>query len=392
MWNLTSGFCFNNGKESMIKRKAFTLIELLVVIAIIAVLMGLLLPAVQSAREAARRASCSNNLKQLGLAIHNFESTYGHFPRSGEHPVIIPGDPVQYKSQDYHSLFTLALQYMEQGNVYNQFNLVDRYNLDSNSTASSVAISIFLCPTNPLSGDRLGGAGRDNKGYGCSDYAVCPYVELDTLGRPKGDPNYNSNGTGKLSLAALTSGPYPARLYTKMSITGSQTYVDSKKVVHLDPAKGLIDSQLAGSTVASVSDGLSNSLGIYEDTGRSPKMWEDKGQNLAAASGGYLDPVTGEARCHWRWAEPDSASGVSKLINNNRNGGFVFGRAATSGECPWNAHDCAMNNEIFSFHSGGANTLMMDGSVRFLKESMNGSVLRALITKSEGEVISSENY
>ena len=120
-------------------------------------------------------------------------------------------------------------------------------------------------------------------------------------------------------------------------------------------------------------------------------MWENVGQNLAASTGGYLDPVTGEARCHWRWAEPDSASGVSKLINNNRNAGYALGVQPRPGQCPWNAHDCGPNNEVFSFHPGGANVLFArrlgavpQGDARTARSSAR------LITKNEGEVISSD--
>ncbi len=374
------------------RRGAFTLIELLVVIAIIAVLIALLLPAVQSAREAARRAQCVNNLKQLGLGIHNFESTYSSLPRSGEHPVTFT-DGKTYKSQDFHSAFTLTLPFMEQSVVFNAFNLSLRYNQPDNFTASATALGSFLCPTNPLAGDRSGGGGKDNFGYGCSDYAICPYTELDTMGNPTGSPAYGvAPAQKKLSLAAMTSSAYPTGLYSQFSPSGGQTYVSPSKTVHLDPAKGKIDPYLGGSTLGSITDGTSNSLLCYEDTGRSPRMWENVGQNLAASSGGYLDPTTGEARCHWRWAEPDSASGVSKLINNNKNAGYALGVQPAAGQCPWNAHDCGPNNEVFSFHSGGANVLLGDGSVRFLKESVAGPVLRALITKNEGEVLSSDSY
>jgi prepilin-type N-terminal cleavage/methylation domain-containing protein/prepilin-type processing-associated H-X9-DG protein len=371
-------------------RRGFTLIELLVVIAIIGVLIALLLPAVQAAREAARRAQCVNNLKQMALALHNFESSHGAFPRSGEHPVVFT-DGNTYKTQDYQSAFTLMLQFMEQSNVFNAYNLEMRHNQPENFTASAASVNTFLCPTNPLASDRTGGYGKDVAGYGCSDYAIAPYTELDLLGRPTGHPNYGvAPGLKKLSLAALTNGPYPVELYTKYTASGSQTYVSSSKTVHLDPTKGKIDPYWNGPTIASVIDGTANSMVIYEDVGRSPRMWETIGQNLAASSGGYLDPVTGEARCHWRWAEPDSASGISKLINNARTQGFVLGRPALPGECPWNAHDCGPNNEVFSFHPGGSNVAFGDGSVRFLKETVDGKTLRALLTKGEGEVISGD--
>src|SRR5712671_5695006 len=95
------------------RRCGFTLIELLVVIAIIAVLIALLLPAVQAARESARRAQCTNNLKQMGLGLHNFESANSAFPRAGEW-IFTWTDGTLRKTQDFHSQFTMILPYMEQ--------------------------------------------------------------------------------------------------------------------------------------------------------------------------------------------------------------------------------------------------------------------------------------
>ncbi len=379
--------------KSASARRGFTLIELLVVIAIIGVLVALLLPAVQAAREAARRAQCTNNLKQLGLALHNFESAHTAFPRSGEHPVTWTDGNV-YKTQDYQSAFTLLMPYMEQGVVFNTYNMELRHNLPANYTAASTSLNTFLCPSNGIAGDRTGGAGKDNFGYGCSDYAMCPYTEMDSLGNPSDSSSYGLSPAVKLlSLAALTSGPYPVDRYTKYAIPGGgQTYVSPKKTVHLDPTKGKIDVYFNGPKLSEITDGTSNSMFVYEDAGRSPKMWETVGQNLAASTGGYLDPETGEARCHWRWAEPDSASGVSKLVNNNKNGGYSFGVQPGPGQCPWNAHDCGPNNEIFAFHPSGANVLFGDGSVKFVKETIAGKVQRALITKNGGELVSQSDY
>ncbi len=367
-------------------RRAFTLIELLVVIAIIAVLISLLLPAVQSAREAARRAQCVNNLKQLGLSAHNFESAYNAFPRSGEHNATIGN--VVYKSQDYHSTFTMILSTIEQGTVYNTMNIQVPYNFACNTTAGFAVVRTFLCPTNNLAGDRSGD-GKDSIGFGCTDYATAPYTEIMANGTTKWQAGY----VGPIpEPGSLTGAQYPASVYKQYMCSGCPV----NKSMQLDPAKvltGEIDVFKGGPTVGSTTDGTSNTAMFYEDTGRSPKM-QGVG-NYSAPPTDYLPdlnapaPYNSGARRSWRWGDPDNAAGVSSGINNNKTGGFG---KPSCGPNDWGIHDCGPNNEIFSWHPGGANMCMTDGSVRFVKDTVSPAIVRALITRAGGEVISADAY
>ncbi len=162
-----------------VRRSGFTLIELLVVIAIIAVLIALLLPAVQAAREAARRAQCTNNLKQIGLALHNYQSSNGSFPM-GNTKVLIGGG---YNTWAGWSAHAQMLPFLEQTPLYNaiNFNLtgfafaVDAPSEYVNSTAAYAKINAFLCPSNPRSG---GGKGVN------SLYPVAPTDYAGSYGGP----------------------------------------------------------------------------------------------------------------------------------------------------------------------------------------------------------------
>lgn len=340
------------------RRSGFTLVELLVVVAIIGVLVGLLLPAVQKAREAANRARCQNHLRQLALAALNFESTYKGLPRAGEH-IVRWTDGVEYKTQDFQSPLLMLLPYVEQGDLFQQYNIQRRYNdpaSPTNQTVANTVVNIFLCPTNPLSGDRSGG--RDSLGFGANDYTTCPYVQQ------------TSGGVTTYLPTAMTGQSYPVSLYSMG--TGDGT-VSSSKRLQLDTSLGSIDAMWGLPKIADIGDGTSNSILMYEDVGRN--------ENMFGGSGEYLDPVTGTGRKWWRWAEPDTASGISKTINNNAGASYATSDPNGDG-CTWRNHDCGPNNEIWSFHGGGAGVAFADGHVVFLRQSVSFAVLSALATRS----------
>ncbi len=187
-----------NRKDCGRRRRGFTLIELLVVIAIIGVLVGLLLPAIQSARGMAFRTKCANNLRQIGLACMNFESVQKGLPRAGEHIITNWIDPAgsnggmpyaPLKTQDLQSPLLMILPHLEQETLFRGFDLRYRYNqpdavplngepvaAPQNKVISQTVIDIFLCPSNPLSQYRTNNA--DSFGYGCAD--TRPYRTLSS--------------------------------------------------------------------------------------------------------------------------------------------------------------------------------------------------------------------
>ena len=402
--------------KNVSRRKAgFTLVELLVVIAIIAVLVGLLLPAIQKVRAAAARSKCSNNMRQIGLAALNYESSNRALPRGGEHVWVegatgpIPGK--LHKVQDLQSTFTLLLPYIEQGQYADQYDLRYRYNdtaVPQNQKAAGATPAIFFCPENPLSKDRVDG--RDSAGFGCADYSPLPYSQLGADGSngdaySVGSPGPNGETSAQFWPTALTGRQYPdavAGVINGATVAGyykdfgvdAAGFVKASKTWQLDsstfnPVGGLnaaIDAQFGGTRMDEISDGTSVSIMFVEDVGQNEKML-DPTVSAGANKNSYIDPVAVggaySASKQWRWANPDIASGQSKKINSAKNGTYTTADA-TDG-CAWAQHDCGPNSEVFSFHGNGAHMVFADGHVAFVRESISKSVLRALATRSEGK-------
>jgi prepilin-type N-terminal cleavage/methylation domain-containing protein/prepilin-type processing-associated H-X9-DG protein len=388
-------------------RRGFTIIELLVVIAIIAVLVSLLLPAVQAARESARRTQCKNNLHQLGLAAFNFESATRNFPTSGEGVDYTTatgrpdnGQAPPFPTFSLQSFHTAIAPFAEELVLTVQYNQNYPYNdnrAPQNQTAAQTVIPWFLCPSNSL-------YQADPDGYGTTDYMVTTFSDID--------PNTGARNGLTTMNGALVVGGGPISL---ISDGLSHTIMVGE------------DSGQAFETLPYGSESKYNDPVLNADAGSSAKegwYWNGK-QSVSYTAGSNVfptgnTPTPSGRRMLPRWAEPDNASGVSgqansipgailQPINGNfypkggpPNGGYGsavgepydvlysdyltgnYTHAAPTGNpCGWYWNNCGPNKELFSFHPSGINVLMADGGVHFLSELIDPVTLRYLVTASE---------
>ena len=334
-------------------RRAFTLIELLVVIAIIAVLIGLLLPAVQKVREAAARMKCSNNLKQLGLALHNFEGA------NGKGPPLYPGRAPGSTAFNYKYTWSVLAQlnpYLEQTNIYNTMDLTQpMYDAANQITAQNKfavvqKVSIFHCPSDrgvPVS-----------SAYGVIDMGSTNYVA--------------NHGSG------LSGGGY-----------GSPIGGDG-----IFPA-------VTGVKIAEISDGTSNTVAMSESIlgdGAEISPTQPGDEQVAYKYLGFTGTLPSDSNC----------AGTPPLWNGYNRRGFMW--ASGEARCVSYNHyytpnsksfDCVANDPTTTYisvgyraarsrHSGGVNALLGDGSVRFIRDSIQLQTWRALATRSVGEVVNGD--
>ena len=324
------------------KHSAFTLVELLVVIAIIGVLVALLLPAVQAAREAARRGQCLNNLKQLGIAVHNYHDSKGALPVSAR--------PVGSTTEPRIAAMTRLLPFFEQGNLLRSFDLKKNWGAIENRTVATTPIPTLLCPSDPESPERLDGIPDVPSAWEATINAITDYNPTVWVDRRVADANLvERTGT------TTSEGNFP----------------------------GIMEYNNVKVKLKDVVDGTSNTILMTESAGRPFLYRRGVAQTtdllqLRVNGGGWARPASDLTI---EGSSGDGATHIGTCALNCTNG---FDGVT---DHPYNAGHYVTygTSEPFSFHSGVANHVFGDGSVRSIREDIDIFEYARLVTRAGEE-------
>jgi prepilin-type N-terminal cleavage/methylation domain-containing protein/prepilin-type processing-associated H-X9-DG protein len=382
--------------------RGFTLIELLVVIAIIAVLIALLLPAVQAAREAARRAQCVNNLKQVGLAVHNYHSSTNSFPPGGT-PTPVLGTPVTGTTNGFPqggwgswSAQAMLMPYMEQTQVYNAMNFSfnmrgSGYGEVINTTATTNKVNALICPSSLNQVGTWYGAVWPGNCYFASTGSSISWLGNDPrLGGYVDNPNgIFMVGGQPIGMKDVTDGTSNTVAFGEWKIGDNNDLLNSNQ-------------DIAGLT--SVTDFLPNPTRANDRNMQSPFTSMPAGaaslipalqkcaacliqNNCPSHSGALINSQTQFSFNGRLWAQGIYSCGLGNLLVPPN---------STYPYCQYETGDADADSGtiigLTSNHSGGANVCMGDGSVRFVKNSINWVTLWALGSRAQGETISADAF
>jgi len=330
----------------MQKKTAFTLVDLLVVIAILGVLIALLLPAVQAAREAARRMQCNNQLKQLTLAVHSFHDVHSRFPNYGNDPIFVN------KNLSRYSFMYALLPFFEQTAFYDAgVSITNGHAYDS---VNKKKIDMLLCPSDETTGVPAGGSGADESksSYrGSMADLVCQAGELKRFSSPR---SWLRQGSRALDGSAITGG---GQIGLEAVTDGTSNSVALTEGVIWDKTANNQPNASFKANVAAVS------TFFFNETPDVCSKVKGKGEHMA--SGYKTAKAIDDVRLGWRWS--DAYMTFSNIV-------FTL-LPPNSPSCDTNESSTSAYHKggasASSYHSGGVNASLLDGSVRFISDTIN---------------------